>query len=140
MSPTRISANRAPDALGRRRERSPLGGKMDSAPEAHNALSVFRNETHLVRPPHRTAGRTQRTAQTWRLHEQDDAPSGAAPRTRRLRLHDEPSRLAKPSVVRATLPWWQGEGCDDALRANCAGIASEERRDLVTEHCRHSWS
>src|SRR5262245_16156537 len=98
MSPTRISANRAPDALGQRRERSPtLGETMDSAPEAHNALSVLRNETDHVRhcPITLRAERnellrhgdsTSRRLRGPSDQHPDGAPSGAAPRTRRLRL------------------------------------------------------
>jgi hypothetical protein len=122
---------------------------MGSAPEAHDAVSVFREETHLVRRLPMTPraegnelfGHRYDTRRRLRRpfgHGPDDAPSGAASRTRLVTRHDEPHPVIQAERCDGDLPGWQCEGRGDALRANCTGLVPEEHSDLLAERPWHS--
>jgi len=70
-------------------------------------------------------------------HGPDHAPSRAAPRTRLVRLHGEPSVFIHAERCHGDLPEGQCEGRGDALRAKWAGQVPEELSDLLAERYRH---
>jgi len=121
------------------------GGNMIS----RDAVSMFGDETRLVgRLAITPAGIEQRIVQTSLLtrrrlqrscgHGPDHAPSGSAPRTELVGLHDEPSATVQTQGCDGDLPRRQREDCGDAFRANCAAMLPEEHSDLLAERRRHS--
>jgi len=121
---------------------------MGSAPETHDAVWVLGEEARLV---HRLpialraegnellSHRDDTGSGLPRLfgHGPDHAPSRAAPRTRLIRLHGEPSVFIHAECCHGDLPERQCEGRGDALRAKWARKVPEELSDLLAERNWH---
>src|SRR5262244_3347978 len=115
---------------------------MGSAPKAHDAVWMLRDEARLVHClaiALRTEGNellchrddTGGGLPVLFGHGPDHAPLRAAPRTPLVRLHGEPSLFIHAERRHGDLSERQCEGVGDALRAKWAGKVPEKLRDLL---------